>query len=198
MAHRKFAEFSIVRRNVRALIGRQPRQLSLHPRIALALLGLWTIFGMANLATLTGCESMFQQKITDAKVQNISVAELSRLYQDAANDDGLLILLDPRSAKAFEASHIPGAVHLPLNKLPINADRDPAIARHRHIVVYGDNPATPTAIALVKRLLGSRYEGVRFYAGGLGEWTRRGFPVEGRGEAPPPPAEARSDQPLAR
>lgn len=135
-----------------------------------------------------------QNRIADDKIKNITVAELSQLYARTASEPDLLVLIDPRSPKAFKAAHVPGAKHLPLPQVPPNASRDPAIERHANIVVYGDNPATPTALAMTKRLLAAKYESVRFYAGGLSEWKLRGFPVE---EAPKPPEESsqKSDTP---
>ncbi len=136
---------------------------------------------------LASCSSsqqvLGQNRIADDKIKNITVAELSQLYARGGTEPELLVLIDPRSEKAFKASHIPGAKHLTLPQVPPNASRDPAIERHSNIVVYGDNPATPTALAMTKRLLAAKYENVRFYAGGLSEWKLRGFPVE---EAPEP------------
>jgi rhodanese-related sulfurtransferase len=183
MGDEKFTKTCEIISNVRALIGfwqrRAGRWLAVVGAVQGWALSRFLLIVLGLVQPMTGCESMFQNKITDDKVQLISVAELSKLYQDAAREEDLLILLDPRPLKAFEGGHIPGAQHLPLTKLPVNAERDNSIARYRHIVVYGDNPATPTAIALVKRLLGSKYEGVRLYAGGLSEWATRGFPTDG-------------------
>lgn len=161
-------------------------------RVAPALLACLTAFFFSCSSSQ---QMLGQNRIADDKIKNITVAELSQLYARGAAEPDLLILIDPRTEKAFKAAHIPGAKHLPLPQVPPNASRDPAIERHANIVVYGDNPATPTALAITKRLLAAKYQNVRFYAGGLSEWKLRGFPVE---EAPKPPEEPsqKSDSPV--
>jgi len=140
---------------------------------------------LASCAAPSSQQVFNQHRIADDKIRNITVAELSQLYEKKASDSDLLVLIDPRSKKAFDRAHIPGARHLTLPQVPPNSTRDPEIARHANIVVYGENPATPTALAMTKRLLAAKYENVRHYAGGLSEWKLRGFPVEEAPEVPP-------------
>ena len=55
--------------------------------------------------------------------------------------------------------------------------KDPAISRHDHIITYGEHPNSPVAKALTKRLLSTRYKGVRLYDGGVRSWKNAGLPV---------------------
>lgn len=52
---------------------------------------------------------------TEAEVPRVTVKEAK-----AALESGAAIIVDVRSAGAYEASHIAGAVHLPLEEIEIN------------------------------------------------------------------------------
>jgi rhodanese-related sulfurtransferase len=85
------------------------------------------------------------------------------------------VLLDSRSAEAWEQGHVPGAVHLPGREIPARADDE--LDRSVPVVTYcwgpGCNGATRAALALA--LLGFR---VREMIGGFEYWAREGLPVE--------------------
>jgi rhodanese-related sulfurtransferase len=85
------------------------------------------------------------------------------------------VLLDSRSAAAWEQGHVPGALHLPGRQLAARADDE--LDRSVPVVTYcwgpGCNGATRAALALA--LLGFR---VREMIGGFEYWAREGLPVE--------------------
>jgi len=105
----------------------------------------------------------------------------------AESKPNLLLLVDPRARERFAEAHLPGARNIVLTDLRDDrtAKRDPRIAEHKNIVVYGNNPASTTARAMAKKLMKLDYDGVRLYFGGMQEWTRAGLPIQ-RGPHPDP------------
>jgi rhodanese-related sulfurtransferase len=136
------------------------------PRIALFL---------AFLALLSGCSGA--KKVDERDISKISTGELQRLVAQASAEDGVLILLDARSEAAFREAHLPGARNLRPAQVDPELGKDPAISRHDHIITYGEHPNSPVAKALTKRLLSTRYKGVRLYDGGVRSWKNAGLPV---------------------
>jgi 3-mercaptopyruvate sulfurtransferase SseA len=132
---------------------------------------------------LTGCE----RTTRDTDIKLISVSEVKHLVdRKAKGNQDLVILIDPRPMKYFEAGRLPGAKHLTLPDVPVRATVNPAISRHATIVVYGDDPGSATARGMTKRLMAVGYRGVLLFAGGVKEWAARGYALEGN----PRPAEA--------
>lgn len=126
------------------------------------------------LGGIVGCE----RKTRDTDIKIISLAEMKHLLdQEAAGSRGEIVLIDPRPPRAFQEGHIPGARNVQLPQVDIRASRDPSIERHRHIVVYGEDPGSAVARGMTKRMLAVGYRGVRLYAGGMREWRSRGFEV---------------------
>lgn len=68
--------------------------------------------------------------------------------------------------------------------------RRPAYEKYENIVVYGDDPGSPIARAMAKRLIASNYDNVFILEGGIMEWVRQGGATQSIGEAPVP-AEAK-------
>jgi rhodanese-related sulfurtransferase len=95
----------------------------------------------------------------------------------AALDSGSpgFVLLDTRSAQAWEQGHVPGAIHLPGHEISAGAAGE--LDRSVPVVTYcwgpGCNGATRAALALA--LLGYR---VREMLGGFEYWAREGLPIE--------------------
>lgn len=84
------------------------------------------------------------------------------------------VLVDTRSREAWDAGHVPGAVHLPGREVAARAPAE--LDRSVPVVTYcwgpGCNGATRAALAL--SLLGHR---VREMLGGFEYWAREGLPV---------------------
>jgi rhodanese-related sulfurtransferase len=81
------------------------------------------------------------------------------------------VLVDVRSAAAWEQGHVPGALHRPTADLP--GDLDPTVAVVVHCWGPGCNGATKAALGLAR--LGFA---VREMIGGFEYWAREGLPVE--------------------
>jgi rhodanese-related sulfurtransferase len=90
----------------------------------------------------------------------------------AALGDENFVLLDVRSDAAWAQGHIPGAVHLPHARIPL----DETLRLADPVVAYcwgpGCNGATRAALALARR--GFR---VKEMIGGVEYWIREGFPL---------------------
>jgi len=97
-----------------------------------------------------------------------------------------LLLIDPRPLRRYCEGHIPGAMTLQLPEVPTFGGRDGRLQGHSHLIVYGENPASPTARAMTKRLLAIGYTGVRLFPGGIESWIAADLPIE---TSPLPPSE---------
>lgn len=87
------------------------------------------------------------------------------------------VLVDSRSAVAWEQARIPGALHLPTADIPHRAAEllDPAVPVVVHCWGPGCDGATKAALALAQ--LGHQ---VKEMLGGIEYWIREGYPTENR------------------
>src|SRR5213078_2620021 len=131
----------------------------------------------------------------DTDIKLVRIADVRAMVdRQARGQKDVIGLIDPRPAKYYLQAHLPGARNITLPQIDPKTSIDPAIERFGTIVVYGDDPASAEARGMTKRLMAVGYSGVRLFAGGIREWTERGYPVEGTGPAkpaapPPPPSE---------
>lgn len=141
----------------------------------------------AFLPSLTGCEKgTSENDINEGVVLSLADIRQAMDRRDGGEPQHAL-LIDPRAPKYFAAGHLPGAINLRLPDVREEDPKDPGIERYSRLIVYGENPGTAVARAMFKRLLAVGYDGLKFYAGGLDEWTRSGGRVET--SDPPEPAE---------
>jgi len=93
----------------------------------------------------------------------------------AAGGDPGFVVLDCRSTESWDQGHVPGAVHLPTDLIPEQAER--LLDRSVPVVTYcwgpGCNGATRAALALAE--LGYQ---VKEMLGGFEYWVREGFAYE--------------------
>ena len=83
--------------------------------------------------------------------------------------------VDPRSARKYRDGHIPGAIHLPFQKLAEQEDR---LRGYDVLIVYGDGFKDDLADGMSKRLLEMGFRDVRTLRGGLKAWTRADLELE--------------------
>ena len=156
-----------------------------HYRVHNSLLTL----GLCCLAALL---SACGDKISDADIEFVSLSDVRAVVQEKSANARLI---DPRSADEYAQGHIPGAIHLPLVRVSDEKDKlDPALARFKRLIVYGNDPGSAVARAVTKRLMRSGANDVKLYSGGLSDWIRAGLKVD---RDPTAPAPASATQPAA-
>jgi rhodanese-related sulfurtransferase len=123
--------------------------------------------------TSVGIAQAAPRPISLAEEHRVSPAELSRLA-----GRGEVLILDVRDAEAYLASHIEGALHIPLSYIESEI---PHLRRGKTIITYCACPAEETSgrAALVLRSGGIEASAL---TGGIDAWTLAGLPVKsGRG-----------------
>lgn len=93
-------------------------------------------------------------------------------YQQQFNQGQDHALIDVRTPEEFSGGHIPGAVNISVESLPVRLDEVPA---DKPIVVYcrtGNRSATAATI-----LVENGYQPV-YDLGGIQDWVAQGYPVE--------------------
>jgi rhodanese-related sulfurtransferase len=139
----------------------------------------------AGSAVFSGCGDT----ISDRDIEFASLAEVRAWSQDKP---GTARLIDPRSPQEYAAGHLPGAQSLQLPSVPERKDSlDPALARYKVLVVYGNDPGSGIARAMTKRLMRAGASDVKLFSGGIVEWTRAGLPIE-KAPVPAPAAQPTS------
>jgi rhodanese-related sulfurtransferase len=102
-----------------------------------------------------------------AGAPSIDIAELEQLLAD-----GSMRVLDVREDHEFKSGHVPGAVHVPLKRLP---DRMPKFKKDRpYAVICQSGSRSQRATGL---LLDGGFEGAVSVRGGTGAWARSGRPI---------------------
>jgi len=100
----------------------------------------------------------------------------------ALQSGGKILVVDARSAEAYQQEHIPGAVNIPHRNMTVETTRH--LDRTALVVTYCDgigcNASTKGAMNMTK--LGFR---VKELIGGLDWWKRDGHPTAGRVAANP-------------
>ncbi len=81
------------------------------------------------------------------------------------------VLVDVRPLRYYQAGHIPGAIHMPLNHM---RSLDPRLTGNKTIVVYAAGWNDPLSTAGVKRLISLGYYDVFDYKGGVRDWQDAG------------------------
>ena len=107
-----------------------------------------------------------------ASVPFMAMDELSRRIAARQND---LVILDVREKDAFDAGHLPGAVHLPRGQLELRVNEafpDPTV----RIVAVCDFGKISTLAAATLRSLGFRHAGA--LDGGMKAWREAGLTTE--------------------
>ncbi len=74
----------------------------------------------------------------------------------------------------FRAMHIPGSLHIPAATIT-----DDGLDPGDEIVVYCAHESCPSSVLAYNRLTARGYKNVRRYAGGIFDWNRSGYVVQG-------------------
>lgn len=114
----------------------------------------------------------------------LTLPETLCLHEYARAGDGTVVFVDARSGRAlFEASRIPGAIHLSANMV---LGGDPAfeaflgeVPLDAWVVVYCSGGDCDESKNLVAQLQAFGYESTYIFVGGMEEWDAAGLPTEG-------------------
>ena len=96
--------------------------------------------------------------------------------QIVEREDASTLYLDMREPPAYLAGHVPKARLTKLADVNERSDRL-RFPGHSMIVVYGQNPGSPSPMAMAKRLMITKHDKVRLMKGGYDEWVRLGYPI---------------------
>jgi glyoxylase-like metal-dependent hydrolase (beta-lactamase superfamily II) len=115
-----------------------------------------------------------EQLIADAasRVPFMAMEEVRRRLETAVQD---LLVLDVRERDAYQAGHIPGAVHVPRGQLELRIDDvlpDPT----RRVVVYCEFGKISTLAAATLQSMG--FGRAVALDGGIRAWREAGYPIE--------------------
>lgn len=103
----------------------------------------------------------------------ISATDATRLYnQDAA------VFVDIRNENAYQSSHLPGAINIPLEHIDKHQDRLKRFSG-RSVVVYCDTGQR--TLKAVQALQAQGWPNVHQLRGGLNGWREASLLTEGRG-----------------
>jgi rhodanese-related sulfurtransferase len=108
-----------------------------------------------------------------------SLARVSReeLWQRIQRGDEL-VLVDALAPISFAASHLPGAVNMPPERVDELARRRiPAL--DSAVVVYCASSTCDSSVIVASRLTELGYQNVHHYVGGKRDWVEAGLPLEG-------------------
>ncbi|TYP74474.1 rhodanese-like domain-containing protein [Paenibacillus methanolicus] len=102
--------------------------------------------------------------------------DVADVHYDRQHGLDAFVLIDVRSAKAYEQCHIPGAINLPSSQ--IGEEMTANLAKDRTIVVYCWGPACNGATKGAARLSALGFQ-VKEMLGGIEYWRREGNDVAG-------------------
>lgn len=102
-----------------------------------------------------------------AGTPSIDIAEL-----DALVASGAVRVLDVREDRGFRSGHVPGAIHVPVRRLPDRVAKLKKDKPYAVICASGSRSAGAT-----RYLLDNGFEGAVSVRGGTGAWARSGRPI---------------------
>jgi rhodanese-related sulfurtransferase len=116
---------------------------------------------------------------TPVNTERVELGELKTLASS-----GRIVLVDGRSAKDFEAGHIPGAYNLPALEMETFLPQFASQVTHDQLLaVYCGGHDCSLAQILAGSLAKKGYKRLKIYYGGYSEWFLGGNPIEkGSGE----------------
>lgn len=128
------------------------------------------------IETDSGMVSIPSVSINPTGAENGS-ASISLSNALAAYNDGDAIFMDARTLEDFEAGHIQGAVHLPVESFMDSLNYLDQLALDTFIITYCDGADCNASIDLAADLNLMGFTRVFFFFGGWQEWLEAGYPI---------------------
>lgn len=119
---------------------------------------------LAVAGAMVGC--LDGTKTSDKDIQVMRYEEVQAAMAKAET-----VVIDVRTAKAFNEGHIPGAMSVPL---PTIRGKDSRLTGAKKIIVYAGGWTDPLSVAGAKRLIALGYDNVYEFKGGTEVWTDSG------------------------
>jgi rhodanese-related sulfurtransferase len=107
-------------------------------------------------------------------LKEISTRGLKALM-DMKEDFVLLNVLD---RTVYESEHIPGSINIPF--LEIESAAPLFLRKHKTIIVYCIGPMCTASKTIAEKLEEMGYKDVIRYTGGMEEWRKAGYSIEGK------------------
>jgi rhodanese-related sulfurtransferase len=85
-----------------------------------------------------------------------------------------ILLLDVRTREGYQAGHLPGALNIPFEELPVRVQELP---KSKEIITYCWDVTCLLCTKAAYVLAGRGYR-VKEMLGGIAEWQQAGFPIE--------------------
>lgn len=160
------------------LLQRETRQRSLERRVSwldfVLILGLSILFGIAFNHSNPNGIALFPGPVSAVPVPAVDPLEALEEHKN-----GKTLFVDAMPGHFYEQGHIRGAVNIPLPLFDIaylmHLGEE---SKERKMIVYGSTISRPYDEAVAGKLLLRGHKNVRILQGGLGAWTKRGYPVE--------------------
>ncbi|TAK95688.1 hypothetical protein EPO05_03505 [Patescibacteria group bacterium] len=139
--------------------------------------------GYKNISVLVGGMTAWQDNsgttvswgdptsFSDLAKVKFTTTEEARKNQ--TNRPQYILFLDVRTRDEFDASHVTGAINVPLDELESNTS---GIARGKEVIVYGASELQGFQAAVKLSDLG--YISVKALSGTFDGWKQKGFPIE--------------------
>ena len=133
---------------------------------------------MVLLLTIASSWGGCSQSVSDRNLVLVDPAEARQLMEDRRKLLGGVArgaCVDPRGEAAYLKGHIPGAIHLPFQKVSSDNKK---LREYDVLIVYGDDYNDQLANGMSKRLIELGFKEVRTLRGGLRAWTEAGLELD--------------------
>ena len=128
-----------------------------------------------------GSSSPLQARLAEKGLQSISHQKAVQLYRDVRFAQGLIVFVDARDDKHFQAGHVPGAHQFDHYRMENYVQDVLAICQAaEQVVVYCNGGDCEDSVFAATDLLELGVAGAKLliYEGGINEWKRDKMPIE--------------------
>jgi 3-mercaptopyruvate sulfurtransferase SseA len=128
-------------------------------------------------AVVSGEKKLSLSEKVEATRENLPRIEIDEASEAFMRGDVLFV--DARDREAYDAGHIPGAVHVSWEEAQYDDSVIvAAIPREQPVITYCDGSDCDASILLGGAMAELGYTNVKVFFGGWVEWEDAGFPVE--------------------
>lgn len=146
---------------------------------ALVVMQATNVSGGAHL--ITNATALVAARLKMKGLKGLTLEQVSQLYYDVRRLNGLIVFVDARDEKQYQAGHIPGAFlfdhyhaeqYLPI-VLPVCMGAEQVV-----LYCYGGECEDSEFAAVILREAGVSNDKLNIYMGGFTEWATNGLPIE--------------------